>query len=356
MRFLAAATCIMMAFTGCTMPGGDHLAGLPTHWDMIDAPPAFDGGGPWLNTDGPITVDDLDGRVFMVDFWTYSCVNCIRTFPHLDGLYNTYKDLGFAIIGVHSPEFEFEEDTENVREGIAKYGIDYPVVQDNDFAIWRAYQGTQGGYWPAHFLFDADGDIRGYHRGEGAYVQTEELVRELLREAGHTDLPVPFEEETDPGPRGIGRTPELYAGYGRQSTAIGNPEGYDPQQSVTYAEPTSITRDKIYFEGTWFNGEEALTSESNGTVTLLFRAGAANFVADGPVGVCIPVRFDNAPAPVGLRGKDVSEEDGTPCIRLDDTPRSYDFYAGPFEDHIVEFDVPVGFSLYTFAFSNEAME
>ncbi len=360
---MRTATVVLLVFAGLSgcldanpVSVDPHLAGIPEHWSPGDSAPPLNQGGPWFNTDAPIDVDDLHGRVFMVDFWTYSCVKCIRTFPHLDGLYNTYKDLGFTIIGVHSPEFEFEKDADNVQSGIERYGIDYPVVMDNDFDIWRLYQG-HGGYWPAHFLFDADGTIREYHRGEGDYYDTEQHVRQLLTEAGHVDLPPAYEVVGDASAGGSGRTPELFAGYKFRTTwAIGNEEGRQPGQEVTYSADGADRRDRIFLDGTWDNGAETMTAVTNGSIHLWFNAGASNVVLEGPMGACVEVHLDGQPIPPELAGVDITYASGVPCIVLEEAPRSYDFYAGPFEEHRVHFVVPAGLGLYSFAFSNQAMQ
>lgn len=149
----------------------------------------------WLNTEKPITIGELKGKVVLVDFWTYTCINCIRTLPHLTSWYEKYHDKGLVIIGVHTPEFEFEKKTENVERAITQYTIGYPVAQDNAFGTWNAYQNR---YWPAKYLIDAKGHIRYTHFGEGEYDTTENAIRTLLEEAGNTPPPEskPMKDET----------------------------------------------------------------------------------------------------------------------------------------------------------------
>ena len=137
-------------------------------------------GGEWFNSE-PLKISDLQGKVVLVDFWTYSCINCQRTFPYLKKWWVSYKDSGFVIIGVHSPEFEFEKNPKNVQKSINDFGITYPVMQDNYFATWKAYKNR---YWPAKYLIDAEGQIRYTHFGEGGYDETEKKIQELLTEAG----------------------------------------------------------------------------------------------------------------------------------------------------------------------------
>jgi thiol-disulfide isomerase/thioredoxin len=141
--------------------------------------PEFAGIERWLNTEGPLSMQDLRGRVVLVDFWTYSCINCIRTRPYMVRWYERYKDQGLVVVGVHTPEFPFEKKTANVMDALSRYQINYPVAQDNDFVTWRAYNNQ---YWPARYLIDAEGGIRYTHFGEGQYEETEMAIQALLKE------------------------------------------------------------------------------------------------------------------------------------------------------------------------------
>ena len=145
--------------------------------------PDFFGITQWLNTSTPVSLSQLRGKVVLVDFWTYACINCIRTLPHVTSLYEKYKERGFIVIGVHTPEFEYEKRTANVERALQQYKIHYPVAQDNDYATWKAYQNR---FWPAQYLLDTKGHIRMVHTGEGAYEEIEMAVKVLLREAGTT--------------------------------------------------------------------------------------------------------------------------------------------------------------------------
>ena len=136
----------------------------------------------WINSN-PLTIEDLRGKVVLVDFWTFDCINCIHTLPYVTRWYNTYADKGFVVIGVHTPEFNFEHDTKNVESAVQQYGIKYPVAQDNDYATWKAYNNE---YWPAEYLIDAQGNLRYTHFGEGNYDLTEKYIRDLLQEAGNS--------------------------------------------------------------------------------------------------------------------------------------------------------------------------
>jgi cytochrome c biogenesis protein CcdA/thiol-disulfide isomerase/thioredoxin len=158
----------------------------PTANKVVRAAPGLQGGTQWLNS-SPLDMTALRGKVVLVDFWTYSCINCLRTLPYLKAWDEKYRDLGLVIIGVHAPEFAFEKNRRNVEQAIREYGIRYPVVMDNDFAIWNAYKNE---YWPAHYLIDAQGQIREQHFGEGNYRETEQAIVALLKEANGGRLAV----------------------------------------------------------------------------------------------------------------------------------------------------------------------
>jgi thiol-disulfide isomerase/thioredoxin len=145
--------------------------------------PELTGITKWLNTQNPLSLQQLQGKVVLVHFWTYTCINCIRTLPYVTSWYEKYKDKGFVVIGVHTPEFEFEKGTQNVERAIKQYKINYPVPQDNDYNTWRAYNNR---FWPAEYLIDTKGNIRRTHFGEGEYNETEEAIKTLLRKAGAT--------------------------------------------------------------------------------------------------------------------------------------------------------------------------
>ncbi len=172
--------------------------------------PEFVGIERWLNTQ-PLTMAELRGKVVLIDFWTYTCINCIRTLPHVTSWYNTYKDKGFVVVGVHTPEFAFEKETANVQRAIQQFGILYPVAQDNNYATWNAYQNL---YWPAKYLIDAKGVIRYTHFGEGEYDKTEDAIRALLIENGQTVDGLKSGSMSDDTPR-VALSPETYLGSRR---------------------------------------------------------------------------------------------------------------------------------------------
>lgn len=167
--------------TAATAPDGDAAAMRPA-LPVEGTAPSLDGAVEWLNSP-PLTREDLRGKVVLIDFWTYSCINCIRTLPYVRAWAEKYRDQGLVVIGVHAPEFAFEKKIDNVRQAVAGFKIEYPVAIDNDYRIWRAFDNS---YWPAHYLIDAKGQIRYHHFGEGDYRETEEAIQDLLREAGST--------------------------------------------------------------------------------------------------------------------------------------------------------------------------
>ncbi len=198
-------------------------------------------GGEWFNTK-PLTLKELRGKVVLIDFWTYTCINCQRTFPYLKSWHEKYADLGLIIIGVHSPEFEFEKDSGNVRDAIFDFGIKYPVMQDNNFATWRAYSNR---FWPAKYLIDSKGKVRYTHFGEGDYDETEEMLQLLLKESGV----IPNIEIKNPDYEIYGRTPELYLGSARAS-------GYSG----------------LKYSGDWTVEDEFRVSDKNASLDLRFDA------------------------------------------------------------------------------------
>ena len=248
--------------------------------EVGDLAPEFGGIEAWING-GPLTMEELRGQVVLIDFWTYTCINCIRTFPFLKQWNSRYADDGLVIVGVHSPEFEFEKDYDNVVEATQNEALAWTMAQDNDFVTWRRYNNR---FWPAKYLIDKDSVIRYTHFGEGGYAETEDLIRELLAEADPNfltnDLPLPEDQTVDPAfliARDAEVTRELYGGYERgESDLLFGRGGYVQQMQYFDNKDQianfSITEDqqphKIYFEGAWHVGPE---SSTHGRTTELFE-------------------------------------------------------------------------------------
>lgn len=227
--------------------------------------PNFVGITKWLNTDGSIDISDLKGKVVLVDFWTYTCINCIRTLPHVTAWYDKYKDDGFVVIGVHTPEFEFEKKTENVFGAIDQYKIHYPVAQDNDYATWRNYNNK---YWPAKYLIDANGNVRYVHFGEGKYDETEENIQMLLKEAG-TGVNKTLSNISDQTPTDK-LSPETYLGSLRS-------EFYFPTRTLDngisdFVLSNNIPRNSFSFGGKWNVTDEYSASDGSSSLGYSFYA------------------------------------------------------------------------------------
>jgi cytochrome c biogenesis protein CcdA/thiol-disulfide isomerase/thioredoxin len=228
-------------------------------------------GGEWFNSE-PLNIADLQGKVVLVDFWTYSCINCQRTFPYLKKWWVSYKDSGLVIIGVHSPEFEFEKNPKNVQKAINDFGITYPVMQDNDFATWKAYKNR---YWPAKYLIDAKGQIRYTHFGEGGYDETEKKIQELLTEAGANVGAMKIE---NPEYQIYARTPELYLGYSRLEY-LASPERVMTDQKSAYTKPAELDRNTFSYQGNWTVMSEYAAPDAKSSLDLSFEAKEVYIVA-----------------------------------------------------------------------------
>ncbi|MGO6904148.1 cytochrome c biogenesis protein DipZ, partial [Rhizobium ruizarguesonis] len=252
--------------------------------------PSLDGAVEWLNST-PLTTEQLRGKVVLVDFWTYSCINCIRTIPYIKAWAEKYKDQGLVVIGVHAPEFAFEKKIDNVKKAISDFQIGYPVAIDNDYSIWRAFENS---YWPAGYLIDAKGQIRYHHFGEGNYNKTEKAIQDLLREAGSqttASAPVaPDAKGVEAGPDlGNIRSGETYLGY-EQAANFASPEELqaDTARNYTIAEPGL---NGWGLSGTWTVGrDQATLDQPGGGITYRFSARDLHLVL-GPGAGGKPVRF-----------------------------------------------------------------
>jgi thiol-disulfide isomerase/thioredoxin len=306
----------------------------------------------YINSE-PITLADLRGKVVLVDFWTYSCINCIRTIPYLNAWYEKYADEGLVVVGVHTPEFEFEKDYNNVKAAVEKFGIKYPVVQDNEKATWEAYENR---YWPRKYLIDNEGYVRYDHIGEGAYAETEKIIQSLLTERTEfigANITIDQSISTPESSQSVNfdriDTPELYFGYKYARAPLGNSEGYKPEQVVRYtiSEDTNIMSNRIYLDGEWKNNADYMELQSDvGRIVLSYSAKAVNIVAGGNGELHI---FDDSfPLNNSSRGADVSE-DGIVKIN---GQRLYNIIDHKdYGSHQIEIEVAGrGFQIYTFTF------
>lgn len=329
-----------------------QAAGTTSSLNLPDegvAPP-LDGAVQWLNSP-PLTMASLKGKVVLIDFWTYSCINCLRTLPYTRAWAAKYHDQGLVVIGVHAPEFAFERDVENVTRAMRKLGVTYPVAIDNNYAIWRAYQNQ---YWPAHYFIDARSHIRHHHFGEGDYDTSERVIQQLLREAGAT-VPDDLSQvagqgiEQAPDMDGI-RSPETYLGYERGKNFVSSHVTQD--RAADYTAPQQPKLNQWGLDGQWTIGRQSSTlSSPDGRIVFRFHARDLHLVlGPGPNGQ--PVRFRvtiDGTAPGDAHGVDIAA-DGSGTVtdqRLYQLVRQ----TGKITDHTfsIEFLDP-GVSAYAFTF------
>ena len=266
--------------------------------------PDFTGTQSWFNTDGgeALTMEGLRGKVVLIDFWTYTCINCIRTFPYLKAWHSEYRDDGLTIVGVHAPEFPFERDAGNVADAIEQNGLEYPVVQDNDMGTWNAY-GNQ--YWPAKYLIDAEGQVRYVHFGEGDDDETEQAIRTLLREKGDDELGAGAAGTKAESANPATRTPETYLGATR---ADGWANGAIRLGAQSFEPgPYSLPPNGFAFSGDWEITGEGASSGANAGIEAEFGAEKVFLVLGSPGGPReVEVLLDGGPIPDRLAGDDVS--------------------------------------------------
>ncbi len=298
---------------------------------LADAMPEFTGIKAWINSP-PLTTADLKGNVVLVDFWTYSCINCLRTLPYVTSWYGKYKDKGFIVIGVHTPEFAFEKVEQNVRDAVKRLGVTYPVALDSDQATWNAYQNQ---YWPAHYLFDAKGRLRAVHFGEGAYDETEGDIQALLKEAGQ-DAAMPITQEAQPDFSKIG-SPETYVGYARMG-AFSSPENVAQDQLGTYSFPKTLELNHFAFSGQWTDASERAVSGNDARLEYRYSASNANLVMGGDGKKRVEILLDGKPVPENFRGADVKAgPDGNTYLTIDGQ-RLYELTNahGNYGEHLLE--------------------
>ncbi len=254
--------------------------------------PSFAGAVGWLNSE-PVTAAGLRGQVVLIDFWTYTCINWIRTLPYLRAWADRYADQGLAVVGVHTPEFTFEHNLDNVRRAAADMRVEYPIAIDSDYAIWRAFDNH---YWPALYIADADGRIRHHHFGEGDYAQSEMIVQQLLAEAGFGGrgqelVSVEATGVEAPADWATLLSPETYLGYERAENFASADGGVIPDTRQRYAAPVQLRLNHWALSGDWTVGRQATTLTSpSGRVECRFHARDLNLVM-GPAAPGGAARF-----------------------------------------------------------------
>ena len=316
--------------------------------------PEFKGITSYINTNGT-KLSDLKGKVVLVDFWTYSCINCIRTLPYLVDWNQKYSDKGLVIVGIHSPEFEFEKNIDNVKQAVARFGIKYPVLLDNDHGTWDAFQNS---YWPRKYLVDSEGYIRYDHIGEGGYAETENAIKSLLAERSNlqgleisnlnqTKLIVPSAPSVDFNQI---KTPELYFGYQYARAQLGNIQGFNPEKTVNYTIPGSnLEPNVIYLQGSWKNNPDNMELVGpDGKITLVYSAKSVNIVAGGKGEVTVGEDGKGEQTNNSSKGNDTDPEgklsiDGQRLYNIADNTN--------YGNHHIEIDAKgPGFKIYTFTF------
>jgi len=261
----------------------------------------------YLNTTPETLAEEIKGKVVLYDIWTYSCINCIRTLPYITAWNDKYADEGLLIIGIHSPEFEFEKIQGNVELAISKHGITYPVVMDNDWETWKAFENR---YWPRKYIADHEGFIRYDHIGEGAYQETEKIIQQLLKERS-LSLGVQIADaeslvDIEEFEHTSFRTPELYFGYNlaQGRNQLGSSEGFNQNKITSYLEPDNLDLHKFYLVGTWNNLKDSMRLESDsGSIKVLYHAKEVNIVTSNRAD--LEIFLDGKPLDSKYSGDDV---------------------------------------------------
>ncbi|MDB5692646.1 MAG: Cytochrome c biosis protein transrane region [Alphaproteobacteria bacterium] len=283
--------------------GANGRLNLPVERAM----PELAGASVWLNSP-PLTRESLRGKVVLVDFWTYSCINCLRSIPYVKAWDERYRRDGLVVIGVHAPEFAFERDVDNVRKAVADLGIAYPVALDNDYALWRAFQNN---YWPAHYFIDAQGRVRYHHYGEGDYAGSERVIRQLLAEAGHVPAGAALSDVKGQGAEAAAamanlQSPETYVGYAR-AERFASPGGLVHDKAHDYA-AAPLTLNQWSLAGSWTIGPlVALVGKAGARIAFRFHARDLHLVLGSAGGR--PLRFRvtlDGKAPGAAAGSDVN--------------------------------------------------
>ena len=283
---------------------------------MVDLPiegelPSLDGATGWLNS-APLSTADLRGKVVLVDFWTYTCINWLRTLSYIRAWAETYEDAGLVVIGVHTPEFPFEQDVDNVREAAKEMEVEYPVALDSDYAVWSAFNNS---YWPAAYVADAQGQIRHHRFGEGGYEELERVIQRLLGEAGRGGAGDELVSVAADGFEALAdwgnlESPETYLGY-EQAQNFSSPGGVSPAEARTYVTPDRLTLNHWALAGDWSVERGAsVLNQDEGRISVRFHARDVHLVMGPPErGTSVPFRvLVDGEAPGTAHGLDVDED------------------------------------------------
>ncbi len=309
------------------------------------AAPELPGGKDWINSK-PLKLSELKGKVVLIDFWTYSCINCIRNNPHLVKLYEAYKDKGFVIIGVHAPEFAFEQKLANVQRAVKQQKITYPVVLDNDFGIWNAFQNRS---WPASYLIDASGNVVRIHEGEGEYDTEEDAVRDLLQKNGADVSGIKPVEGKGSVPISSKQTPETYLGSSRASN-FENSKPLAAKPVETFTANTKLAVNHWTLGGTWQVDDQTITSRSNATLSFHIAAKEAYLVMGSDTPASVRIELNGKP----ISGQNAAGGDVKNSVV---TVGQYKLYRlvdyGKFRDNgTITLHIPAGVKLNAFTFGS----
>ncbi len=311
-------------------------------------------GRVWLNSP-PLSFRQLRGRVVLVDFWDYTCVNCIRTLPYVQTWHETYRDRGLSVIGVHTPEFTFAQYESNVERGIREFHLTYPIVVDNDREIWNAFANRS---WPTKYLLDKDGYLRFEHSGEGEYVECERVIQELLREidpdAHLPEIMTPLREEDHPGAVCHRPSAELYVGNARGR--IGDEGGFKEGQTSEYEFSGTMKPNCFYATGRWASTSEYFEAVGDGphSLKLKYEASAVNLVMAGlgeRLGEVLLLQ-DGKPLARGQAGRDTRFRDTGESYVVVGSPRMYSLVDNhDFGEHDLELLCSPGIAAFAFTFT-----
>jgi len=328
------------------------LAGIIGAAPRKDRLPSLNGATQWLNSK-PLTTADLRGKVVLVEFWTYTCINWRRTLPYVRAWAEKYKDQGLVVVGVHTPEFSFEKEAGNVRWAVKDMKIGFPVAMDNNYSVWRAFRNE---YWPALYFVDAKGNIRHQQFGEGNYEQSERVIQQLLGEAGAGAVSKELVNAETTGPEaaadlGTLSSSENFLGYER-TVDFASPGGARADRSRLYAAPARLSLNQWALSGNWTMGREGnVLNEGNGRVLYRFHARDLNLIM-GPAAPGRSLRFRiriDGKAPGAAQGADIDSEGNGTVIEQ----RMYQLIRqpGPITDREFEIEFPdAGVEVFDFTF------
>jgi len=323
-KLLGLIALVIVAVVAIAQFGPSALLGEETTRQDSRPVPEFAGISAWLNSP-PLTTEGLRGKIVLVQFWTYSCINCLRTLPYITKWHEQYKDKGLVVVGVHTPEFAFEKERANVETAVKRLGIHYPVAQDNQYRTWRAF-GNQ--YWPAAYLIDRSGSIVATQFGEGGYQQMENAIARLVGDR------TPIAPTRDPDLSAVA-TPEMYLGSEKNDGAIVETQDAGRGER-TYALPDSVPPNRFALSGLWNVTDDRATSSADGDeIVLRFNAPKVNLVAGSQSPQTLSVIVDGTPQPP---------------VTIDGS-RLYSLYSGAGGEHVLRLKAPkAGLSAYSFTF------